>query len=62
MTTSILFLTLSSPEKLAPDACPAARNRKRFDPSKSNALNVLLMHEQGNLFPEVQQDEAIRRE
>lgn len=40
------------PEKLAPDACPAAKNRKRFDPSKSNALNVLLSQEKGETWPE----------
>jgi len=41
-------------DKLAPDACPAARNRKRFDPSKSNALAVLELHEKGgSLFPEI---------
>jgi len=41
------------PEKLAPDACPAARNRKRFDPTKSNALNVLVAHEKGDFFPNI---------
>jgi len=40
-------------EKLAPDACPAAKNRKRFDPTKSNALDVLLMHEKGQFFPDI---------
>lgn len=38
-------------DKLAPDACPAAKNRKRFDPAKSNALSVLLLHEKGEFFP-----------
>jgi hypothetical protein len=42
-------------DKLAPDACPAAKNRKRFDPSKSNALVVLTLHEKGGtLFPEME--------
>jgi len=41
------------PEKLAPDACPAAKNRKRFDPSKSNALDVLLAQERGEFFPNI---------
>ena len=42
------------PEKLAPDACPAARNRKRFNPAQSNALAVLQLHEKGGtLFPEM---------
>jgi len=41
-------------DKLAPDACPAAKNRKRFDPAKSNALVVLELHEKGgSLFPEM---------
>jgi len=39
------------PEKLAPDACPRAKNRKRFDPTKSSALSVLLDQEQGNFYP-----------
>ena len=44
----------SSPEKLAPDACPAAKNRKRFNPAQSNALAVLQLHEKGgSLFPEM---------
>lgn len=42
------------PEKLAPDACPAARNRKTFNPAQSNALAVLHLHEKGGtLFPEL---------
>jgi len=44
------------PEKLAPDACPAAKNRKRFDPSKSNALNVLLSQEKGECWPETRNE------
>jgi len=40
------------PEKLHPDACPAAKNRKRFDPSKSSALEVLLSQEKGECWPE----------
>merc|ERR1712020_552226 len=38
-------------DKLAPDACPAAKNRKRFDPKKSNALTVLMLHEKGVFHP-----------
>lgn len=38
-------------DKLAPDCCPAAKNRKRFDPSKSNALTVLMLHEKGVFHP-----------
>merc|ERR1712141_846507 len=49
------------PEKLAPDACPAAKNRKRFNPAQSNALAVLQLHEKGNLFPEME-DPSTRRE
>lgn len=50
------------PEKLAPDACPAARNRKRFNPAQSNALAVLQLHEKGGtLFPEMD-DPSTRRE
>lgn len=39
------------PDKLAPDACPRAKNRKRFDPAKSACLEVLLDHERGSFFP-----------
>ena len=39
------------PEKLAPDACPAAKNRKRFDPSKSATLSVLMAQENGDFTP-----------
>lgn len=39
------------PDKLAPDACPAAKNRKRFDPTKSSALSVLLAQERGDFTP-----------
>lgn len=39
------------PSKLAPDACPAAKNRKRFDPAKSAALSVLMAHERGDYTP-----------
>lgn len=39
------------PDKLAPDACPAAKNRKRFDPSRSSALSVIAAHEKGDYFP-----------
>ena len=46
---TIIFL--NRPEKLAPDACPKAKNRKRFDPAKSGALSVLLDHEKGTYFP-----------
>lgn len=38
------------PDKLAPDACPRAKNRKRFDPKKSSTLEVLMAHEKGDLF------------
>lgn len=34
--------------KLAPDCCPAARNKKRFDPSKSSTLGAILAQEQGH--------------
>lgn len=40
------------PDKLAPDACPAAKNRKRFDPAKSAALDVILAHEQADFAPQ----------
>ena len=47
-----------SPEKLAPDACPAAKNRKRFNPAKSNTLAVLALHEKGgNMWPEFLEEE-----
>ena len=36
---------------MAPDACPKAKNRKRFDPAKSGALSVLLDQEAGTYFP-----------
>jgi len=39
------------PEKLAPDACPRAKNRKRFDPKKSSTLSVLLDQESGTFYP-----------
>ena len=54
----------SRPEKLAPDACPAAKNRKRFNPAQSNALAVLQLHEKGgSLFPEREAElESTRRE
>jgi hypothetical protein len=39
------------PEKLAPDACPRAKNRKRFDPNKSGTLSVLLAQEKGEFTP-----------
>jgi len=46
------------PEKLAPDACPAAKNRKRFNPAKSNTLAVLALHEKGgNMWPEFLEEE-----
>lgn len=49
-------------DKLAPDACPAARNRKRFNPANSNALAALALHEGGGtLFPEMD-DPTTRRE
>jgi len=40
------------PEKLAPDACPKAKNRKRFDPQKSSALAVINDHASGKYYPE----------
>merc|ERR1712001_318931 len=40
------------PDKLAPDACEKAKNRKRFEPKKSAALAVLLDHEKGVTYPE----------
>ena len=49
--TDTLFF---SPDKLAPDACPRAKNRKRFDPTKSGALAVLLDHEQGTFHPKIE--------
>ena len=36
---------------MAPDACPKAKNRKRFDPTKSSALAVLMDHEKGTYYP-----------
>ena len=45
------MLFKNSPEKLAPDACPKAKNRKRFDPNKSGALQVLMDHEKGTYYP-----------
>jgi len=41
------------PEKLAPDACEKAKNRKRFEPKKSAALQVMLEQERGTFYPEV---------
>ena len=46
-----LVLSNFSPEKLAPDACPKAKNRKRFDPARSSALSVLLDQEKGCFYP-----------
>jgi len=40
------------PDKLAPDACDKAKNRKRFEPKKSAALAVMLEQEKGTYFPE----------
>ena len=58
---STLYL-IFSPDKLAPDACPAAKNRKRFNPAQSNALAVLQLHEKGgSLFPEMDES-STRRE
>ena len=39
---------------MAPDACPRAKNRKRFDPKKSGALAVMLEQERGNYFPQIE--------
>ena len=47
----VKMLFKNSPEKLAPDACPKAKNRKRFDPNKSGALQVLMDHEKGTYYP-----------
>ena len=47
----VKMLFENSPEKLAPDACPKAKNRKRFDPNKSGALQVLMDHEKGTYYP-----------
>ena len=47
----VKMLFKNSPEKLAPDACPKAKNRKRFDPNKSGALQVLMDHERGTYYP-----------
>ena len=38
---------------MAPDACPKAKNRKRFDPNKSGALQVLMDHEKQIYFPKI---------
>jgi len=52
--------------KLAPDCCPAARNRKRFDPTKSSALGAILAQDKGQFEPvvmdilEMQQDRVER--
>jgi len=40
------------PDKLAPDACEKAKNRKRFEPKKSAALAVMLEQEKGQYYPE----------
>ena len=48
----INHLIFSSPDKLAPDACEKAKNRKRFEPKKSAALAVMLEQEKGQYYPE----------